>query len=119
MYICSFVKLSRGKTGPLRKKDFDREKEYTEAVLERHAGVLALASIILAFPYSVPEFLPDLLVRLVAHLAEPNPIQATVKKAISDFRRTHQDRWHDHVKQFTQDQLDLVSEVLISPSYYA
>ena len=104
--------------GQFRKGDFGTEKEYSEALIIRHAGVLTLSSIILAFPYSLPDFLPDLLVQLIGHLSDPNPIQATVKKSISEFRRTHQDRWHDHVKQFNPEQLEIVSEVLISPSYY-
>uniref|UniRef100_A0A914LUY5 Proteasome activator complex subunit 4 C-terminal domain-containing protein n=1 Tax=Meloidogyne incognita TaxID=6306 RepID=A0A914LUY5_MELIC len=52
--------------------------------LERDSGVLALASIVLAFPDSVPSFLPKVLMHLCKHATEPQPIYITVKLATSD-----------------------------------
>uniref|UniRef100_A0A915MLI2 Proteasome activator complex subunit 4 C-terminal domain-containing protein n=1 Tax=Meloidogyne javanica TaxID=6303 RepID=A0A915MLI2_MELJA len=72
--------------------------------IERHSGVLALASIVLAFPYSVPSFLPKVLMHLCKHATEPQPIYGTVKRALSEFKRTHQDEWHEHKLEFTEDQ---------------
>ncbi|GFS25621.1 proteasome activator complex subunit 4 [Elysia marginata] len=43
----------------------------------------------------------------------------TVTKTLSDFRRTHHDNWHDHKRMFTDDQLVTLTEVLVSPNYYA
>lgn len=45
-----------------------------EDLRERHAGVLGLCAIVNAFPYDVPEFLPDILVLLGDHLNDPQPI---------------------------------------------
>ena len=45
--------------------------------------------------------------------------QKTVTKTLSDFRRTHHDNWHDHKRMFTDDQLVTLTEVLVSPNYYA
>ncbi|CAF4873071.1 unnamed protein product, partial [Rotaria sp. Silwood1] len=43
----------------------------------------------------------------------------SIKKALSEFRRTHHDSWHEHREKFTEDQLVILADVLISPSYYA
>ena len=41
----------------------------------RHAGVLGLSSCIKAFPYDVPDWMPQMLVEIGEHLHDPNPIQ--------------------------------------------
>jgi proteasome activator subunit 4 len=43
-------------------------------IVERHAGILGLCAFVDAYPYDVPEFLPDILVRLGDHLNDPQPI---------------------------------------------
>ncbi|KAG0235309.1 hypothetical protein BGW42_005476 [Actinomortierella wolfii] len=92
---------------------------YTEAVLKRHAGVLGLAALLEAFPYEVPSWMPSVMVRLADFQSDPPPVSTTVKKAFADFRRTHQDTWHEDQKMFDYDQLEVLSNMLISPSYYA
>uniref|UniRef100_A0A914I0E6 Proteasome activator complex subunit 4 n=1 Tax=Globodera rostochiensis TaxID=31243 RepID=A0A914I0E6_GLORO len=84
----------------------------------RHSGVLALSAVVLAFPYSVPDFLPEVLMALARHSKEPQPIYGTVKRALNEFKRTHQDEWHTHKSAFTEDQLLILTDVMISPSYY-
>ena len=46
-------------------------------IVERHAGILGLCAFVDAYPYDVPEFLPDILVRLGDHLNDPQPIPVT------------------------------------------
>lgn len=41
---------------------------------EKHGGALGLCSIVSAYPYDVPEFLPDILMFLSDHLHDPQPI---------------------------------------------
>ncbi|KAF7624668.1 hypothetical protein Mgra_00010059 [Meloidogyne graminicola] len=86
--------------------------------IERHSGVLTLAAIVLAFPYSVPSFLPKVLMHLCSHATEPQPIYGTVKRALSEFKRTHQDEWHEHKWEFTEEELEVLTNVIISPNYY-
>jgi len=43
----------------------------------------------------------------------------TVKKTLATFKRTHTDSWHDHLLKFTDDQLAVLTELLVSPNYYA
>lgn len=47
-----------------------------------------------------------------------NTAQGTVKKALSEFKRTHQDCWHEHKTQFSEDQLAILTDLLVSPNYY-
>ncbi|KAJ3037851.1 hypothetical protein HDV00_001266 [Rhizophlyctis rosea] len=91
----------------------------TDTIVKRHAAVLGLSSLIQAFPYEVPKWMPETLVILAKCVSDPNPIAPTVSKTFADFRRTHQDNWHEDMREFTEDQLYLLSDLLISPSYYA
>jgi len=43
----------------------------------------------------------------------------TVKKTLATFKRTHLDSWQDHKQKFTDDQLIVLTELLVSPNYYA
>uniref|UniRef100_A0A182W0W9 Proteasome activator complex subunit 4 C-terminal domain-containing protein n=1 Tax=Anopheles minimus TaxID=112268 RepID=A0A182W0W9_9DIPT len=89
------------------------------AVLARHTGVLGLCAFISAYPYEVPEFVPNVFEHLGAHLNDPQPIPATIRKTMGDFKRTHHDNWEVHQLKFTEDQLAVLSDLTIPPSYYA
>lgn len=38
---------------------------------------------------------------------------------MSNFRRTHYDNWQSDKAKFTDDQLCILADLLVSPSYYA
>lgn len=88
-------------------------------IIERHAGILGLCACVNAYPYDVPKFLPEVLVLLADHMNDPQPILETIKKTLSNFRRTHYDNWRDHKLKFTDDQLSIITDLLVSPNYYA
>ncbi|KAK3822755.1 MAG: hypothetical protein J3Q66DRAFT_424160 [Benniella sp.] len=92
---------------------------YSEALVKRHAGVLGLSSLLQAFPYDVPEWMPGVMVFLARYVSDPPPVSTTVKKVFGDFKRTHQDTWHEDQKRFSQEELEVLTDMLISPSYYA
>lgn len=50
------------------------ETQEAEAVRVRHMGVLGLCSFISAYPYDIPDFIPDIFEHLGAHLNDPQPI---------------------------------------------
>jgi len=85
----------------------------------RHGAVLGLCAFVTAFPHTVPDFVPTLLVFLGDHLHDKQPIPATIKKSLQSFKRTHQDNWTEHKEAFTEDQLIDLTNLLVSPSYYA
>jgi len=90
-----------------------------KAILVRHSGVLGLSAFVSSSPYDIPEHLPDILMTLADHLHDPQPIPATVKNVFQEFKRTHQDNWAEHKQKLTEDQLATLTDLLVSPSYYA
>lgn len=87
--------------------------------IQGHAGVLGLSAIVLAFPYSVPEFLPGVLMTICRFATDKSAtIREAVKRTLSEFKRTHQDSWREHEQQFNEDQLMVLRDLLISPNYY-
>ena len=46
-----------------------------QKLIKRHAGVLGMSACVQAFPYDVPEFMPQILMDLSDHLDDPQPIQ--------------------------------------------
>ncbi|KAI9151112.1 Proteasome activator BLM10 [Blastocladiella emersonii ATCC 22665] len=92
---------------------------YADAVRMRHAGVLALAAVVRAHPYDVPEGMPEILVKLAAYAEDPVPIGTGVRGIFADFKRTHADTWHVDAMMFDADQRSVLADMLVSPSYYA
>jgi len=91
----------------------------SKAIQIRHSGVLGLSAFVLSTPYDIPPYLPDILMLLADHLHDPQPIPATVKNVFQEFKRTHQDNWAEHKQKLTEDQLSTLTDLLVSPSYYA
>ncbi|KAL9658080.1 hypothetical protein ABK040_012994 [Willaertia magna] len=96
--------------------------QITKEVVERHSGVLGLSSIALAFPYSVPDFIPELLVKLATYANDGvQTIRETVRKSFQEFIKCHSDMWQIHKTKFSEDQLSTLHDLFTtsSPSYYA
>lgn len=91
----------------------------TETILKRHGAVLGLSSMVTSSPYSIPTWMPSVLVGLSGCVNDPPPISTGVRELFGDFMRTHRDEWQTHKKAFTPDELDIVLELLVSPSHYA
>ena len=45
------------------------------------------------------------------------PVSSTVRKCASNFKKTHQDTWHEDSNRFTEDQLSALSTLLTGSSY--
>ena len=58
----------------VRGKKKKKQKSSTEDIVSKHSGVLGLCAFVNAFPYDVPEFVPDILMVLSDHLHDPQPI---------------------------------------------
>ncbi len=59
---------------------------HTDCLIERQYGVLGLAALIEAFPYSVPLWLPDIVSNLITHLQDPAPIAVSMKLILHMFQ---------------------------------
>ncbi|KAK0043722.1 proteasome activator complex subunit 4 [Biomphalaria pfeifferi] len=90
-----------------------------QGLVKKHAGILGLSACVQAYPYDVPDFIPQVLANLSVHVNDPQPIGMTVTKTLSNFRRTHHDNWHDHKRMFTNDHLEMITDILISHNHYA
>ncbi|KAF9169581.1 hypothetical protein BGX20_010129 [Mortierella sp. AD010] len=106
------VRNKRDRSAP---KDTSQPEGYSEALVKRHGGVLGLSSLLGAFPYDVPKWMPEVMVLLAKYFSDPPPVSSTVKKVFADFKRTHQDTWHEDQKQFSLEELEVLSDMLISP----
>lgn len=102
-----------------KRRGAKREPLDPETICRRHGAALGLSSMITSSPYSVPKWMPSVLVALSGCVNDPPPISTGVRKLFADFMRTHRDEWQTHKLAFTPDELDIVSELLVSPSYYA
>lgn len=90
-----------------------------EELSARHGAVIGLGSMISSSPYDVPEWMPSVLVALTECINDVQPISTTTQKIFADFMRTHRDEWPQHKLAFSEEDLERVSELMVSPSYYA
>ncbi|KAJ1523444.1 hypothetical protein ONE63_001302 [Megalurothrips usitatus] len=84
----------------------------------RHAAIIGLCAFVRAFPYDVPEFVPEVIGLLGNHLNDPHPISKTIRDTLSSFQRTHISQWHEHRRCFTEEQLNALSDMVLPPSHY-
>lgn len=110
--IEKFTKLI-GST-PKRKQDKNEKM-----IIQQHSGILGLCALVNSFPYDIPQWMPDVLVQLANHSQDPAPIKDTIKSTFAEFWRTHQDTFWKQKETFTEDQLNAINELVISPSYFA
>lgn len=103
----------------VRLKNRKRVSLTHDQLRDKHGAVLGLGSMVASCPYTVPEWMPRVLVSLSYCLGDPPPISMTSRKIFTDFMRTHRDEWTTHKQAFSPEELETVSEVLVSPSYYA
>ena len=109
---------------------------YHSLVRHRHAAVLGICAIIDSYPYTVERWMPQLITDVLAeHTYDPVrtsllprvrfvnmnvlqiPIASTARKCGSNFRKTHQDTWHEDSKQFTDTQLSALATLITGSSY--
>lgn len=91
----------------------------SKQLVERHHGVLGLCSYLLSRPYSIGPRLGDVLAELARHTSAPDPVPATIRTVLAEFRRTHQDDWPKHRDRLTEEELDLLADLTSPPSYCA
>jgi hypothetical protein len=113
------LKEGPGKSLPQRVRGKSLPSGYADAVRCRHGGVISLCSIIRAAPYSVPKGIPEILVQLASYSSDPAPITTTIRDTFAEFKRTHSDTWHIDRLAFEPEQLSMLSDIFVSPSYYA
>ncbi|KAK2462050.1 hypothetical protein APHAL10511_006513 [Amanita phalloides] len=110
-----FVRMAKASRIPDR-----QSPDYNKAIRQRHAAILGICALVDSYPYTIEKWMPDLLTNVLAeHTYDPIPISTTVRKCARNFKRTHQDTWHEDSKKFDEDQLAALSTLLTGSSYYA
>ncbi|KZP32253.1 hypothetical protein FIBSPDRAFT_907345 [Athelia psychrophila] len=108
-----FIKLAKRSHIPSR-----LSPDYNRAIRQRHAAILGICALVDSYPYTVEKWMPGLMTTVLAeHTYDPIPISTTVRKCASNFRRTHQDTWHEDSKKFNDHQLAALSTLLTGSSY--
>ena len=75
------------------KKDLtSADQEFFQAtLLDAHAAVLGVSALVLAWPYEVPSWLPELLMVTANKFSTSRaPVSTTVRDLLAQFRKTHQ-----------------------------
>ena len=93
--------------------------EYQKALILRHSGVLGLCALCYSEPYDVPEWMPAILTFIAEFTHSPEPVSISARKALSEFRRSHQEMWHIFESRFTPEQLTAVTSSESAFAYFA
>ncbi|KAF5384678.1 hypothetical protein D9757_006201 [Collybiopsis confluens] len=110
-----FVRLAKNSHIPSK-----QDPTYNQCVRQRHAAILGICALVDSYPYTVEKWMPELLTNVLAeHTYDPIPISTTVRKCAQNFKKTHQDTWHEDSKKFDDQQLAALSTLLTGSSYYA
>ncbi|KAK1232607.1 Proteasome activator BLM10 [Marasmius sp. AFHP31] len=110
-----FVRLAKNSHIPER-----NDPTYSTSIRQRHAAILGICALVDSYPYTVQKWMPDLLTNVLAEYTyDPIPISNTVRKCARNFKKTHQDTWHEDSKRFDDSQLAALSTLLTGSSYYA
>ena len=51
--------------------------------------------------------------------SNPSPIKDLVKRTFLEFKKTHMDGWEVFREMFDGDELAVLADLVVSPSYYA
>lgn len=96
-------------------------KQIKQLTNELHGIVLGFCAVIQSVPYSVPDWLPELILFLNPLAYHKHvPIKISIRKAISEFRKTHALSWETLYKQqFNQEQLDALNDMGTLYTYFS
>ncbi|CAH8584523.1 unnamed protein product [Schistosoma rodhaini] len=103
---------------PTNFSDNNNHNEYSIALRNRYASILALCSFVHGNPHKTPDYLPSIISELADHLHDSQPIKKIISSTLSSYSRTHQEVWHEQSLKFTPEQLDNYRFVISEASYY-
>ncbi|MCO5605354.1 hypothetical protein L7F22_059537 [Adiantum nelumboides] len=85
-----------------------------------HALVLGLSACVQSVPYDMPGWLPKVVTTLAQFSKESSAaVRETVRKCLSEFRRTHADTWAVQKFMFNEEELEILTDTSSSASYFA
>jgi len=97
-----------------------QSSEYASSLRKLHGAILGVTALIDSFPYTVEKWTPELLADvLMQHIYDPAPVSTAITRCAANFKKTHQDTWHEDQLRFNEEQLAALSTLLTGSSYYA
>lgn len=105
-------------TQPTNFSNNNNHNEYSIALRDRYASILALCSFVHGSPHNTPDYLPPIISKLADHLHDSQSIKKVISSTLSSYSRTHQEVWHEQSLKFTPEQLDNYRYVISDASYY-
>jgi hypothetical protein len=108
--------LAAGEPTPDRDAHAEAEAKVAKKAV---GGVLGLAAVVLAFPYSLPGQVPSAVAQLTCHVSRGGVVGDMAKFTVTDFKRSHHDSWQQQKRLFTADELDDLEGSVSSASYFS
>ena len=85
-----------------------------------HGISLGFSAVIQSSPYTVPKWLPPLILYLNPFAySQHQIIKSSIRKSISEFKKTHTVAWQEHHKpKFNQEELEALNDMSVMHSYF-
>jgi proteasome activator subunit 4 len=124
-FVERFKKVSATKKRSKSKHSSDKGAEQQEE--DPLYVVFGLSALVRSCPYDIPDWLPDILIRLASYQYYRAPknsrinaqaVNETVKKTFAVFLKTQRDQWHISKKKLSEEQLFEITSLFVSPVYY-
>jgi len=93
----------------------------TTTLSKLHGISLGFCAIIQSTPYDVPSWLPSLILYLNPLAYSKHVIiKTSIRKSISEFKKTHAIAWNEHHKpKFSEEELEALNDMSINHSYFS
>merc|ERR1719499_175234 len=117
--IVKFRKKAKRKLKKTRGTTPEEKEAFNKAVTKRLIGVLGLIALCNTDPFTVQEWMPEVVSYLANFSNNPNPIGLHVKTFFQDFKKSHDDSWSRYKLLFDRDQLEDIRSVTGTYNYFA
>jgi hypothetical protein len=102
MLSCAGTKLSMLK---LQKRFFRAARlKGKEKSLERSGGIIGLCAMVYSEAWDVPDWMPSTLAFLADMSHDSSNISITIRKVLSEFKKSRQDSWHELQTRFSEEE---------------
>lgn len=100
---------------------FTNKFKNAKTEVQKDSAILGLEALVGSAPYDVPIWLPFTIepLCLAASNGKSSASKVSAQRALREFKHTHYDQWEEHRHKFNEEQRHMLTDILVSPSYYA